>query len=176
MILLQASPPQVSPLDWDLALKAVGTLLSIALGFLQLRQFLQALRTSLKTDLEILNLLGPDHPQYESIRGAIDRSLERRFGTPMSSRWQERLGPLRRASVRAFAGLALFYGGYLLLRWQWSGLAFWFFIVALSFVAQAVFEITERDYVLPGPHERRQDAPVQPIKRSRTAEDSSRSP
>ena len=161
--------PELS-VGWDVVLRTVGTLVSSAAALFQLRQLLLATRASLKTDLEILKLLDSDHPYYDSIRREIDRRLKRRFGAPDRTGWLVVRKRAPEAAIRVLAAGAFFLLGYLFLRWQVPSVALPLFLVGISFVGQAVFAVTEREYHGPIVGERREDAPVQPRKRSHRAQ------
>lgn len=72
-------------MSWEISFKAIGTLLSVVVAFLQLRSFIQASHSTLKTDLEILNLLSasnPKHlsdPNYQAVKAYVDDRITRLY-------------------------------------------------------------------------------------------------
>jgi len=62
--------------DWDLTLRAVGVLVGAVATIYQLTKLKPRLRTTLKTDLEILKLLDPKDPNYGVVQAHVDRSIQ----------------------------------------------------------------------------------------------------
>ena len=58
--------------DWEILLKTLGFVVSIILAYIQVRGYYLNSRGSLKTDLEILNLLEATDPNYQSVKNAVD--------------------------------------------------------------------------------------------------------
>lgn len=63
--------PNLSDGEWDILLKASGSVVAIIVAYIQIRAFRLNSRSSLKTDLEIFNLLDKADPNYEIIKKGI---------------------------------------------------------------------------------------------------------
>ena len=62
--------------NWDLILKALGFLVAATAAYFQVRNLNFAMRVSLKTDLEILNLLNASDPNYTALKRAVDMRVK----------------------------------------------------------------------------------------------------
>jgi hypothetical protein len=62
-------------IDYELVLKALALFIGIFGSIYQLRKFRFTFRSSIKTDLEILNMLDPSDPNYEIVKKNIDVSI-----------------------------------------------------------------------------------------------------
>lgn len=70
----------------DVALKAVGLVVTAVFSLYQARNILPGARSRLKADLEILRLLDQRHPQYSAIKFSIDEALQRTYGATAAGR------------------------------------------------------------------------------------------
>jgi len=70
----------VRAMDWDLLLKALGFVLAAITAIFQARGLRLTLRSSLKTDLEIIKLLDPADSSYQAVKSTVDRSIARIYG------------------------------------------------------------------------------------------------
>jgi len=71
--------PNLSGIDWELVFKAVGALVGAIVSLYQLRNVNPRLRSTLKSDIEILNLLKPDEPGYRAVKEHVDSKIRRLY-------------------------------------------------------------------------------------------------
>jgi hypothetical protein len=69
-------------IDFELLLKILAGLVGAIGLFLQIRNLRNASRSSIKTDLEILEKLTPSDPNYAIVRNSLDQSIKRVYGDP----------------------------------------------------------------------------------------------
>jgi hypothetical protein len=68
----------------DFVLKALGFMVGAAVSLYQLRNLLPGSRSRLKADLEILELLGKDHPLYPTVKSQTDEQLRRTYSQALT--------------------------------------------------------------------------------------------
>ena len=111
-------------MNWDLFLKAASTVVAACVAAIQLRSVVVNSRASIKSDLEILKLLGESHPLYGSVRDRVHARIASYYGDSLG----RPVAPVHRA-VLAAAGLVMAatfgYFSWLITReaWTWTVLA-----------------------------------------------------
>ena len=71
--------PDLSGIDWELVIKAFGAIVGAIVSLYQLRNLNLRLRSSPKSDIEILNLLKPDSPNYQAVKTHVDSKILRLY-------------------------------------------------------------------------------------------------
>lgn len=66
-------------MGWEIPFKAIGTVLSLVVAYFQVRSFIQGSHSTLKTDLEILNLMSPKNPNYQTVKAYVDENIAKTF-------------------------------------------------------------------------------------------------
>jgi hypothetical protein len=105
---------------WDLALKSAGLLVTALMTIYQVRALFNNSRTRLKTDLEILSLMGKDHQLYGAVKTQVDRALvQLYFPSPFQTSRRRFMVALYRV-LFALVGSALVFWTVYLLRGGWN--------------------------------------------------------
>ncbi len=73
-------------IEWEIVIKASAALISAGVAIYQVRSVLPKRRAALRTDLEILKLLGKENPNYEVVKTAIDARIQDIYGEKVSQR------------------------------------------------------------------------------------------
>ena len=61
--------------DWDLVLKALGFVVTAFVAYNQIKNLQYGSRAALKTDLDILNLIKADDPNYATVKQRINERI-----------------------------------------------------------------------------------------------------
>ena len=71
--------PDVNGIDWDLVVKAVGAIVGVFVSLYQLRNIKPRLRSTLKTDVELLKNLEPGGLSHQTVKEHIDYMIQRLY-------------------------------------------------------------------------------------------------
>ncbi|MFZ5981714.1 MAG: hypothetical protein ACOYVF_13910 [Candidatus Zixiibacteriota bacterium] len=102
--------PSLHDIDWELVFKAIGAIVGAFVSLYQLRNIKPRLRSTLKSDIEILNLLKPDEPGYRAVKEHVDSKI-RLLYKPLR---EKRSGGLKIYSWPDFALGIIFLPGFLI--------------------------------------------------------------
>jgi len=103
--------------EWDIVAAAIGTVITAIVAFYRIRSALPKPRTQLKTDLEIMELIGEEHERYPEMKRSTDILLADIY--------------LRRPQFSAAERRSIW--GYRILFGLWTvGFTFWTFYLLRS--------------------------------------------
>ncbi len=104
--------------SWDIILAAVGTIIATIIGIWQVKHALPK-RTHLKTDLEIMQLIGKEHEQYWKIKEQTEMILADIYTKPQLTNVEK--GKLLAFKVScAILSIIFSYLTYYYIRGGWS--------------------------------------------------------
>ncbi|MCP4439054.1 MAG: hypothetical protein GY810_08945 [Aureispira sp.] len=94
-------------MDWDIVIKAFGMLIGLVGTVYQFKRFDPRKRDKLKTDLEILNLLDPESPEFEKLKIYTEYEIDELYGNTTERRENKQF--IKKPGDFVF-GLVLFLG------------------------------------------------------------------
>jgi hypothetical protein len=108
-------------INWEIIVASLGTIIAAVIGFYQLKIALPKPRTRLKTDLEILQLIGDKHEKYTEIKEQVDDLITDIYTTPIKLSQQTRIMLIAMRIGSAIIGCGLAFWTYYLVRdgWTW---------------------------------------------------------
>ncbi len=109
----------ITTINWEIIVAAVGTIIAAIIGYWQVRQALPKPRTRLKTDLEIMGLIGEGHEQYGKIKEQTDIVLADIYTRPQLTDAEKRRQLLFRVVYAVMSTIFLSWT-YYIIRDGWS--------------------------------------------------------
>jgi len=101
--------------DWDLWLKALGFVVTAFVAYNQIKNLQSGSRAALKTDLDILNLIKPQDPNYATVKQRIGERIQILYAPR----------PSRNLPVAIFSGIWAFGFAYWTFRLVQPGFTWW---------------------------------------------------
>ena len=126
-------------LDWEIIIPVVGTIVAALVSFYQMKFARPRPRSRLKTDLEILELMGESHEQFPKVKKQIDELIADIYSKPV------KLSKEKQWKIRAYQFMfAVFGTGFLfwtfyIVRDGWNWWALLTGYLALGFLINIVY-------------------------------------
>ncbi len=129
----------LNDINWEIVLAAIGTIIAALIGFYQIKISLPKPRFRLKTDLEILKLMGDKHNQYNVVKEQVDDLISDIYTTPIKlSDAKEKQYYFFRVIYVILGSCFLFWTYYILIDgWSWWAILTGYF--SLGLLGNAVF-------------------------------------